>query len=163
RSRKVLFSVRWDTSGALGAPRRVISMGDAFPLAVSSFQREKSRSNTIVLPSYAIEGQSTGPSLNCVTALASPPPTGFSQIFPAPDWSLMKYTRAPSALHIGQRLLKSPPCSFSYFGAPLSAASQISLSSRWLWPCRHHCPLVLPRAVKASQSPFGEGEEKNSV
>src|ERR1017187_8944641 len=108
-------------------------------------------------------GHSTRPSWNCVTCRGAPPLRRVSQRFSAPPRSLMKDTRAASALPIGPRHLKSPPASFSYLGAGVNVASQISDSSRWLWPCRHHWLDVLPRAVKASDLPSGEGAEKNSL
>src|ERR1017187_9320476 len=108
-------------------------------------------------------GHSTRPSWNCVTCRGAPPLRRASPRFPAPPGWLMEYTPAPSALHMGHRHLKSPPASFSYLGAGVNVASQISDSSRWLWPCRHHWLDVLPRAVKASDLPSGEGAEKNSL
>ena len=51
----------------------VIGTRAARPLAVSSVHTSKSRSKTIVRPSYEIVGHSTRPSLNCVTCRSAPP------------------------------------------------------------------------------------------
>ena len=76
----------------------------------------------------------------------------------------MKYSVLPSALHIGHASLAPPLVTGSYDGPPLPfLTSQISLSSRWLWPLRHHCDPALARAVIASTSPAGAGAAKYSV
>src|SRR5690606_11971808 len=41
--------------------------------------------------------------------------------------------------------------------------SQISLSSMWLLPLRHHCPATTPRAVTASVAPSGAGAAQYSA
>src|SRR3954469_12063890 len=83
-----------------GDPSRVIFTSDALPLAVSSFQIAKSRSNTIVFPSYEIDGQSTRPLLNFVTCVACEPGVTL-QMFSAPPRSDANQMRFPSADHIG--------------------------------------------------------------
>ena len=50
------------------------------------------------------------------------------------------------------------------FVAPPAATglSQSSASSMWEWPLRHHWPLEVPLAMRASVWPSGEGAALNS-
>src|SRR6266542_222656 len=141
----------------------------------------KSRSKAMVLPSLEIDGQRTRPSLNEVTCFGAPgtvapgtvapgtvapgtvAPGSVAplrlQIFCAPERSDMKYSVLPSPLHIGHASFAPPFVSCSYL---VSRTSQISLSSRWLCPLRHHCEPALARAVIATTSPEGDGAAKYS-
>src|SRR5438093_1471010 len=84
-------------------------------------------------------------------------------MFWAPLRSDMKYSVFPSASHIGHASFAPPFVIGSYRGGAPSRTSQISLSSRWLWPLRHHCDPALPRAVIAIVEADGPGAAKYSV
>src|SRR5450432_270729 len=106
------------------------------------------------LPSNAIVGQSTRPSVNFVSWRSAPPEIERVHRFGAPLRSLTKYSAFPSADHIGHSFFAPAAVTRSYFGgvrapAATPCTSQISLSSMWLCPFRHHCDDVMPRAVMA--------------
>src|SRR5881275_189378 len=140
-----------------GDPRRVIFTSDAAPLDVSSFQMAKSRSKTIVFPSYEIDGQSTRPAVNFVTCRGCSPGT-MVQMFSAPPRSEAYQIRLPSADHIGQ-ISRAPSAVMAATGegACPTPTMQICESSRWLCPCRHHCEEATPRAAMAMRLPSGDG------
>src|SRR5262245_48693182 len=84
------------------------------------------------------------------------------QMFCAPDRSDMKNSVFPSPLHIGHASFDPPDVIAEY--VPPAVTIQISLSSRWLCPFRHHCDPAFARAVIATGSPpAGEGAAKYSV
>ena len=152
---------------AAGAPRSVIATSWGCPVAVSTVQMPKSRSKAIVLPSFEIDGHNTRPSLNVVTAFAlacasapCTPRLETDQMFCAPLRSDMKYSPLPPAAHIGHASFAPPLVTWTY---PASRTIQISLSSRWLCPLRHHCEPAFARAVIATASPAGDGDAKYSV
>src|SRR5438552_9636705 len=65
---------------------------------------------------------------------------------------------------MGHAYLASPPTTFSYRGVAPSCINQISLSSRWLCPLRHHWVETTPRAVIASVAgSVGDGAAKYSL
>src|SRR5438128_1635456 len=72
------------------APRSVMGTSAAFPLATSSDQTPKFRSNTMVFPSFAMLGHTTRPFLNDVSARAAPPSTPALHRFSEPPRSDMK-------------------------------------------------------------------------
>ena len=127
----------------------------------------KSRSNTMAVPRASIDGHSTRPSAKRVICLAGASAVvDICQMFSIPVRSETKNSDRPSPAHIGHNSF-APPLVSARHADGLSGAdrsrSQISDSSRWLWPCRHHCPDALPRAVIASVRPSGEAAEKNSL
>ena len=161
-------SRRCSVAGPAGAPTRVIGTSAVFPDAVSSVQMWKSRSNTIRSPFDVIDGQSTRPLPNVVIGFgAAPGSRGIvtCQMFSAPPRSDTKYNEPPLP-HIGQRSF-APPCVTARqadgASGTVKSRSQISASSRWLWPCRHHWPDAEPRADIASSRPSGDAAEKNSL
>src|SRR6185369_9204706 len=103
-------------------------------------------------------GQSTRPSVKFVSCFTCPP-FGSTQMFCAPERSDIKKTFDPSAVAIGH-ICFAPPWVSRVYLSPLF--SQISLSSRWLLPFRHHCPAEFPRAAKTTE-PSESGEASNSA
>src|SRR5947208_16799730 len=98
-----------------------------WPVEVSTVQTPKSRSNAIVLPSFVIDGHSTRPSRNVVSAFGacSSAPCApalcsavleSDQMFCAPLRSDMKYSPLPPAAHIGQASFAPPLVSWMYRG-----------------------------------------------
>src|SRR5471032_2511539 len=110
---------------AAGAPRSVIATSRDCPVAVSTVQMPKSRSKAIVPPSFEIDGHSTRPSLNVVTAFAPwasapcTPRLDMDQMFCAPLRSDMKYSPLPPAAHIGHASFAPPLVICVYSGVRL--------------------------------------------
>ena len=106
-----------------------------------------SRSKAMTAPSAEIDGHSTRPEVNDVSAVLAPEPSR-RQMFSLPLRSLMKNSVCPSRAHIGHSALA--PRSTSVCTAPFVTSvlrAQISDWSMWLWPLRHHWPAAMPRAL----------------
>lgn len=101
KSVKRSLSLRCSMAGTEGDPSRAIFTSLAAPLAVSSLQMPKSRSKTIVRPSYEIEGQTTRPVVNFVICAGCPPGV-MLQMFSGPPRSEAYQRLLPSFDHIGQ-------------------------------------------------------------
>ena len=144
-----------------GTPRSAIGTARTPPLPVSSVQIPKSRSKTIVPPSRDRDGQSTRPESKCVNAV-SRPSRSLLQRFSAPPRSDMKAKPSPSGSHIGHSALAPRSTMRRYPRVASSRRSQISDSSRWLWPLRHHWAEATPRTLIRRDRPSGEGAASNS-
>ncbi len=150
------------TPGPCAAPRSVKSRRRASPSASAMDQMPKSRSNTTVPRSAASIGQSSRPSVKRVSCRGAPP-TSCSHRFSVPDRSDM-YSTTSSAAHIAHRFFDPGSVRRRYDGAPPpSSTSQISASSMWLEPFRHHwLAAILARPDSASVPPPGDGDAKYS-
>ncbi len=87
RSPNWVVSRRCSTAGPAGAPIRAIGNALVRPLATSSFQIPKLRSNTTTSPRSVIDGHSTRPSLKRVSWRGVPAATDVCQMFSAPPRS----------------------------------------------------------------------------